>query len=85
MIIVIKKKCNFKTKIDMIALKNYTVTEDSITIPKQELERLIEHYNERVNFFWNPNPMSPQSWGLGLFQGKREMCNDFLKLINEKE
>ena len=66
-------------------IENYVVTEDSITIPKQELERLIEHYNERVNFFWNPNPMSPQTWGVGLFQGKREMCNDFLKLINESK
>lgn len=69
----------------VIKVENYVVTEDSITIPKQELERLIEHYNERVNFLWNPNPMSPQTWGVGLFQGKREMCNDFLKLINESK
>ena len=69
----------------VIKIENYVVTEDSITIPKQELERLIEHYNERVNFFWNPNPMSPQSWGVGLFQGKREMCNDLLKLIYENK
>lgn len=69
----------------VIKIENYVVTEDSITIPKQELERLIEHYNERVNFHWNPNPMSPQTWGVGLFQGKREMCNDFLKLINESK
>lgn len=69
----------------VIKIENYVVTEDSITISKQELERLIEHYNERVNVFWNPNPMSPQTWGVGLFQGKREMCNDFLKLINESK
>ena len=69
----------------VIKIENYVVTEDSITISKQELERLIKHYNERVNVFWNPNPMSPQTWGVGLFQGKREMCNDFLKLINESK
>ena len=69
----------------VINIENCVVTEDSITIPKQELERLIEHYNERVNFFWNPNPLSPQTCGVGLFQGKREMCNDFLKLINESK
>ena len=69
----------------VIKIENYVVTEDSITIPKQELERLIEPYNERVKFFWNPNPYSPQTWGVGLFQGKREMCNDFLKLINESK
>ena len=69
----------------VIKIENYVVTEDSITIPKQELERLIEHYNEQVNFFWNPKPLSPQTWGVGLFQGKREMCNDFLKLINESK
>lgn len=69
----------------VINIENCVVTEDSITIPKQELERLIEHYNERVNVFWNPNPLSPQTWGVGLFQGKREMCNDLLKLINESK
>ena len=66
----------------VINIENCVVTEDSITISKQELERLIEHYNEKVNFFWNPNPLSPQTWGVGVFQGKREMCEDFLKLIN---
>lgn len=69
----------------VINIDNCVVTEDSITIPKQELERLIEHYNERVSAFWNPNPLSPQTWGVGLFQGKREMCEDFLKLINESK
>ena len=66
----------------VINIENCVVTEDSITISKQELERLIEHYNEKVNFFWNPNPLSPQTWGVGVFQGKREMCEDFLTLIN---
>lgn len=66
----------------MIKLENCVVTEDSITISKQELKRLIKHYDEQINVFWNPNPLSPQSWGVGLFQGKREMCEDFLKLIN---
>ena len=66
----------------MIKLENFVVTEDSITIPKQELEKLIKHYNEQINVFWNPNPLSPQTWGVGVFQGKREMCEDFLKLIN---
>lgn len=66
----------------MIKLENFVVTEDSITIPKQELEKLIKHYNEQINVFWNPNPSSPQTWGVGIFQGKREMCEDFLKLIN---
>ena len=66
----------------MIKLENCVVTEDSITIPRQELERLIKHYDEQINVFWNPNPLSPQTWGVGLFQGKREMCEDFLKLIN---
>ena len=69
----------------MAKIENYVITKDSITIPKQELEKLIEYYNERVKFLWNPNPMSPQSWGVGLFQGKREMCNDLLKLINENK
>ena len=66
----------------MIKLENCVVTEDSITIPKQELEKLIKHYDEQINVFWNPNPLSPQTWGVGIFQGKREMCEDFLKLIN---
>ena len=66
----------------MIKLENFVVTEDSITIPKQELEKLIKHYDEQINVFWNPNPLSPQTWGVGIFQGKREMCEDFLKLIN---
>ena len=66
----------------MIKLENFVVIEDSITIPKQELEKLIKHYNEQINIFWNPNPLSPQTWGVGIFQGKREMCEDFLKLIN---
>ena len=66
----------------MIKLENCVVTEDSITIPKQELEKLIKHYDEQINVFWNPKPLAPQSWGVGLFQGKREMCEDFLKLIN---
>ena len=69
----------------VINIENCVVTEDSITISKQELERLIEHYNEEVNFFWNPNPLSPQTWGVGVFQGKREMCEDFLKLINQSK
>lgn len=69
----------------MITLENYTVTKDSITIPKQELERFIKHYDEQINFFWNPNPLAPQTWGVGIFQGKREMCEDILKLMNEKE
>ena len=63
---------------------NYTVKDDSITISKQDLEKLIEHYDRQIEFFWNPNPMSPQSWGVGIFQGKREMCEDFLKLIKNK-
>lgn len=66
----------------MIKLENCVVTKDSITISKQELKRLIKHYDEQINVFWNPNPLSPQTWGVGLFQGKREMCEDFLKLIN---
>lgn len=33
----------------VINIENCVVTEDSITISKQELERLIEHYNEKVN------------------------------------
>lgn len=61
--------------------KNFTINEDSITISKNDLEKLIKHYDEQINFFWNPNPLAPQSWGVGLFQGKREMCEDFLKLI----
>ena len=69
----------------VIKTENYVVTEDSIIIPKQELERLIKHYDEQINFFWNPKPLAPQSWGVGLFQGKREMCEDFLKLINESK
>ena len=63
---------------------NCTVKNDSITISKQDLEKLIEHYNEQRKKFWNPNPMSPQTWGVGIFQGKIEMCEDFLKLIEHK-
>ena len=66
----------------MINLENCVVTKDSITISKQELKKLIKHYDEQINAFWNPNPLAPQSWGVGLFQGKREMCEDFLKFIN---
>lgn len=62
-------------------IKNFSINEDSITISKNDLEKLIKHYDEQINFFWNPNPLAPQSWGVGLFQGKREMCEDFLKLI----
>lgn len=69
----------------MAIIENYVVTEDSITIPKQELERLIKHYNGKIDRFWNPIPLSPQSWGVGIFQGKRELCEDFLKLINESK
>ena len=63
---------------------NYTVKDGSITISKQDLEKLIEHYDRKIEFLWNPNPWVPQSWGVGLFQGKREMCKDFLKLIENK-
>lgn len=63
---------------------NYTVKDDSITISKQDLEKLIEHYDKQIEFFWNPKPLAPQSWGVGIFQGKREMCEDFLKLIENK-
>lgn len=69
----------------MAIIENYVVTEDSITIPKQELERLIEHYNGKINRFWNPSLLSPQTWGVGIFQGKRELCEDLLKLINESK
>lgn len=69
----------------MAIIENYVVTEDSIIIPKQELERLIEHYDKQIKFFWNPKPLVPQTWGVGLFQGKREMCEDFLKLINKSK
>ena len=58
---------------------NYTVKDDSITISKQDLEKLIEHYDKQIDFFWNPNPLSPQTWGVGIFQGKREMCEDFFE------
>ena len=63
---------------------NCTVKDDSITISIQELERLIKHYDEQIHFFWNAKPLAPQSWGVGIFQGKREMCEDFLKLIEHK-
>lgn len=69
----------------MAIIENYVVTEDSIIIPKQELERLIEHYDKQIKSFWNPKPFVPQSWGVGLFQGKREMCTDFLNLINKSK
>lgn len=69
----------------MAIIENYVVTEDSIIIPKQELERLIEHYDGQIKTFWNPKPLVPQTWGVGLFQGKREMCEDFLKLINKSK
>ena len=68
----------------MIKSENCIITEDSITIPKQELERLIKHYDKEIKSFWNPNPLSPQTWGVGIFQGKREMCEDILKLIIKK-
>lgn len=63
---------------------NYTVKDDSITISKQDLKKLIEHYDKQIKIFWNPSPLSPQTWGVGVFQGKREMCEDFLKLIKNK-
>lgn len=62
-------------------IQNVSINEDSITISKNDLEKLIKHYDEQIKFFWNPKPLAPQSWGVGLFQGKREMCEDFLKLI----
>jgi hypothetical protein len=71
-----------KIKLDNMAnIKNYVVSKDSITISKQELERLIECYSERVNEYSNLNPMSPTSWITGLYQGKREMCYELLHLI----
>lgn len=69
----------------MIKLENCVVTKDSITISKKELKRLIKHYDGKIDRFWNPSLLSPQSWGVGLFQGKREMCEDFLKLIETEE
>ena len=66
----------------MINLENCVVTKDSITISKKELKRLIKHYDEQINYFWKPKPLAPQSWGVGLYQGKRDMWEDFLKLIN---
>ena len=30
---------------------NYTVKDDSITISKQDLEKLIEHYDKQIEFF----------------------------------
>lgn len=37
---------------------NYTVKDDSITISKQDLEKLIEHYDKQIEFFWNPKPLA---------------------------
>jgi hypothetical protein len=65
-------------------IQNVSINEDSITISKNDLEKLIKHYDKKIEVFWNPNPLSPQTWGVGLFQGKREMCEDFLKLIKGK-
>lgn len=64
-------------------LKNVSVTNDSITISKEDLENLVNHYEKQVEFFWNPNPLSPQTWGVGLFQGKLEFIKDLLKYFDK--
>lgn len=64
-------------------LKNVSVTNDSITISKEDLENLVNHYEKQVEFFWNPNPLSPQTWGVGLFQGKLEFVKDLLKYFDK--
>lgn len=64
-------------------LKNISVTNDSITISKEDLENLVNHYEKQVKFFWNPNPLSPQTWGVGLFQGKLEFVKDLLKYFDK--
>lgn len=64
-------------------LKNVSVTNDSITISKEDLENLVNHYEKQVEFFWNPKPLSPQTWGVGLFQGKLEFVKDLLKYFDK--
>jgi len=64
-------------------LKNVSVTDDSITISKEDLENLVNHYEKQVEFFWNPNPLSPQTWGVGLFQGKLEFIKDLLTYFDK--
>lgn len=64
-------------------LKNVSITNDSITISKEDLENLVNHYEKQVEFFWNPNPLSPQTWGVGLFQGKLEFVKDLLKYFDK--
>lgn len=64
-------------------LKNVSVTNDSVTISKEDLENLVNHYEKQVEIFWNPNPHTPQSWGVGLFQGKLEFIKDLLKYFDK--
>ena len=37
----------------------------------------------KLRFFWNPNPHTPQTWGVGLFQGKLEFVKDLLKYFDK--
>ena len=69
-------------KASFIKLDNYKIISDGIWIPKDELKKLMQYYDNKYTTLYTLNPKSKQE--LQILDLKYKICRQLFKLIDNE-